>query len=424
MRDHHVVLVTTSPALHEVTRELATRLAARANAVLVFLHVTPLRPRDGEAMLYGALDLAGGEGAAWARALTPTDGSVRFRHRVEAGEPEARVARFVEDHDVDLVVIEEPPRGWIAASLWRGLAERLIRRLDCPVVIGGPGFLRSAPPAVAPVTAPLDEATVAELLEAMVEARVDALRSWMDHAADAARRIADTEVVRTAVRQARAPGGRVDARTERILAVELEEHRRALRGIGWRLVAGGTAWGHALPPPVEGSERAAFLARVRAHGQSTSLPLAREGEDGLVVLAAARVGEDGLLSLAFDAEAEFLRILGQPGPLPTFETYAFDQQGLMLSNSRFPDHLLAAGLLPEGVQTPLQLRVAEPSDGPADAWPLTLSARQATRESDGCNTRGYLDYRGKPVVGAWRWVGEYGFGVAAEVDRDAAHLRR
>lgn len=168
---------------------------------------------------------------------------------------------------------------------------------------------------------------------------------------------------------------------------------------------------------------AEFLIRVHATGQSTSLPLAIQDErDGLVVLSAAVV-ENGqsVLFFAFEAEADFLRILGQPGPLPTFETYAFDRRGLMLSNSKFPDHLLDAGLLPEGLQTPLRLRVAEPSEGPIEAWPLTLSAQQATLERDGFNTRGYLDYRGTPVVGAWRWVADYGFGVAAEVDRDSAY---
>jgi hypothetical protein len=50
-------------------------------------------------------------------------------------------------------------------------------------------------------------------------------------------------------------------------------------------------------------------------------------------------------------------------------------------------------------------------------------ARAATGHHDGVDTRGYLDYRGTRVVGAWRWVSEYGFGVAAEVDHAAAFPR-
>ena len=61
--------------------------------------------------------------------------------------------------------------------------------------------------------------------------------------------------------------------------------------------------------------------------------------------------------------------------------------------------------------------MAEPSEGPSEQWPLTHMARQAIRRQDGFDTRGYLDYRGTLVVGAWRWVAAYGFGVTAEVDQ-------
>ena len=94
---------------------------------------------------------------------------------------------------------------------------------------------------------------------------------------------------------------------------------------------------------------------------------------------------------------------------------------MMLSNSSFPDHLQRAGLLLEGgTQTPLRLRVAEPASGPVEGWPLTHLAQKATLHDDGFNTAGYVDYRGTLVVGAWRWNEEYGFGIAAEVDRDTA----
>ena len=86
------------------------------------------------------------------------------------------------------------------------------------------------------------------------------------------------------------------------------------------------------------------------------------------------------------------------------------------------EYLQQAGLLPaDGMQTPLRLRVAEPAEGPIDGWPLTHMVQEATRHADGFNTAGYRDYRGTVVVGAWRWIPEYGFGIAAEVDRDAGY---
>jgi hypothetical protein len=228
------------------------------------------------------------------------------------------------------------------------------------------------------------------------------------------------------VRSMVASAGRAGAggpRAEQRLNVALEEHRRALRAEGWQLTCAGGTWSGAPVSPVTGRALTEFMERVAEHGRSTSLPLAVEGSaDRLVVLSGATVAEGaGLLLFVFDAESEFLRILGQPGPLPTFETYAFDELGLMLSSSSFPDHLLRAGLLPnEGAQTPLRLRVAEPASGPVEAWPLTHLAQRATLHDDGVNTAGYVDYRGTLVVGAWRWNDEYRFGIAAEVDRDAA----
>lgn len=38
---------------------------------------------------------------------------------------------------------------------------------------------------------------------------------------------------------------------------------------------------------------------------------------------------------------------------------------------------------------------------------------------DGVDTDGYVDARGVPVFGAWRWLGDWEIGVVTEVDRDA-----
>lgn len=424
MKDHFVVVVTTAPMLHEPTRELATRLAVGANAVLYFLHIVPLRRDDGEGMLHAAVDLAGSGAEAWLRRQRPAASNVRFRHRFLTGEPEELVAQFVAQHDVDYVVVEEPPRGKISELLWRGFAERLIRGLSCPVVIGGPRFLSAPGTPQVVTTAALPATTVSGLLNAMVDARVQSLRRWMDHAADSTERVVTSRTVQRFAQLAARDRRMVMGADVELLRVELDEHRQALRAVGWQLTVNDATWSNQMCEPLAGGAHAAFVERVNANGHSTSVPLPVDGPgDRVVILAGARVAAqgEGLLVFAFDAEEDFLRILGQPGPLPSFETYAFDGDGLMLSNSRFPDHLCKVGLLPaEDVQTPFKLRVAEPSPSPRADWPLTKMARRAVQNEDGSDTLGYLDYRGTSVVGAWRWLAEYGFGVAAEVDHEAA----
>jgi len=423
MNERYVVVASTAPQMHDATRELATRLAQGSRAVLVFLHIVSLQSRDGEAMLSASLRDHGGGERAWLQTLRPTDAAVPYRHRYEVGDPDDLVERFVASHAVAYVVAEEPPRSRLSVALWRSFAERLARRLPCPVVIGGPTLLDMSATRSPSQARPPTYIGLADLLNATVEARVAALRTWMDAAAEAARRVAGSAAVVDAARMARK--GWLSGRQGDRLYVELDEHRRALGALGWRLVTEGHQPSDGVAWPEEGPALTEFEDRVRRRGASTSLPV-RAGAHELVVVAGARVRDTpATLMFHYPAEAHFLRILGQPGPLPTFETYAFDTAGLMLSNSRFPDHLVAAGLLhDEGQQTPLRLRIAEPSEGPHSRWPLTRMAQAAAlNHLDGFDTQGYPDYRGKPVVGAWRWVDDYGFGVAAEVDREEALVR-
>ncbi len=122
------------------------------------------------------------------------------------------------------------------------------------------------------------------------------------------------------------------------------------------------------------------------------------------------------------AFSEIMRVarIGKTG-----ETYAFDQQGIMLSQSRFDDQLRAIGLLTEDADSILNVHVRDPlvdltqgtrTTERRSRQPLTVMAAAATSGNDGMNVNGYRDYRGVPVVGAWTWLKDYNLGVATEVD--------
>ncbi|TWT92961.1 serine/threonine protein kinase [Neorhodopirellula pilleata] len=139
----------------------------------------------------------------------------------------------------------------------------------------------------------------------------------------------------------------------------------------------------------------------------------------------------GVLALRLRPEREFTRILQLGRIGESGETYAFDRDGVMLSNSRFDHDLILLGLLPdhEGVHSMLKLLVRDPQSnllkgGRANVrrseLPLTRMAEDAIAGNTNVDVEGYNDYRGVPVVGAWTWLRNYDFGIATESDVEEA----
>lgn len=111
------------------------------------------------------------------------------------------------------------------------------------------------------------------------------------------------------------------------------------------------------------------------------------------------------------------------------ETYAFDADGLLISESRFQDQLVEIGLI-EGNHSDLAIYIRDPgvnltlgktSSTARYQQSLTTMAESATKGNNGTNLEGYNDYRGVPVVGAWLWDQELGFGMTTEFDVDEAY---
>ncbi|MDX1946416.1 MAG: response regulator [Pirellulaceae bacterium] len=123
-------------------------------------------------------------------------------------------------------------------------------------------------------------------------------------------------------------------------------------------------------------------------------------------------------------------IAGRSGE--TGESYAFDRQGRLLSDSRFNDQLRQIGLIPSDTTSRaiLNIDVRDPGGNmlsgyrpkqPRDQLPLTAMAASAVRGETGYDVEGYRDYRGVPVVGAWTWLDDLGFGVTREIDQAEAY---
>jgi len=98
----------------------------------------------------------------------------------------------------------------------------------------------------------------------------------------------------------------------------------------------------------------------------------------------------------------------------TGETYLVNKDGYMITESRFADHLREMGLIKK--RCSLELKLIDPGTGS-----LTKSVALCVAGNDGFDGKGYKDYTGLTVLGVWRWLPEFGWGVIAEIDRDEGY---
>ncbi len=182
--------------------------------------------------------------------------------------------------------------------------------------------------------------------------------------------------------------------------------------------------------------KAAAGARVLSRPFPAAVPLPdsagvlRPGRPTLFTFAPVRDAAGAItavIGFRIDPEEQFTLILNVARSGETGETYAFDREGLLLSHSRFDGQLREIGLLPDAPESEAILNISVRDPGgdmtrgfvprvPRHEQPLTRMAAAAVTGGSGVDTQGYRDYRGVPVIGAWSWFPEQGFGVATEVD--------
>jgi len=150
-----------------------------------------------------------------------------------------------------------------------------------------------------------------------------------------------------------------------------------------------------------------------------------------------------VMTLRVDPTRDFSQLLAPSIAHQTDETYAFSEQGEMLSESRFGVLLRRIGLIGEDQQSALNVAIRDPGVNlvagqqpqiERSQQPLTRMASHALqlkanmakagqtsgRSKIEIDTNGYRDYRGVPVFGAWLWNAGLGLGLATEIDMDEA----
>jgi len=161
-----------------------------------------------------------------------------------------------------------------------------------------------------------------------------------------------------------------------------------------------------------------------------------EKEDRAVMMTAAPVRNEGgaiIAALVFtvDPDRDFTSILSVARMGKSGDTYAFDKNGFLLSDSRFEEQLKVLGIIANvpDARSILSVQIRDPGgdltrgyqpDKALAVRPFTTMAAAAIAGKKGINLEGYRDYRGVTVIGAWRWLPEYEFGVATEISMEEA----
>jgi PAS domain S-box-containing protein len=150
----------------------------------------------------------------------------------------------------------------------------------------------------------------------------------------------------------------------------------------------------------------------------------------MFILAPIRLADGeviALLALRMDPVVEFGRLTASGRVGDSGETYFANDQGFMISSSRFEPKLLADGVLKTGESSILNVElkrhpgtIAEYQSNITEQNRLTTSAIAITEHLSGGNFEGYMDYRGIDVIGVWNWNDRLGFGVITEIDKAEA----
>jgi tRNA A-37 threonylcarbamoyl transferase component Bud32 len=171
--------------------------------------------------------------------------------------------------------------------------------------------------------------------------------------------------------------------------------------------------------PVRDTDRVALTPSVRAGGPLAWMHTPIRDDAG---------GVRAVLGIAEPAEAGFSAILATTRPGRSGEVYAFDHEGFMLSESRFLADLQRMQVVPADGSALLnaQLRVPAAAVSEPKLTRLAQAALDARTRPDPAGQRGvllepYRSYHGTQVVGAWRWLPDFGVAVAFEIDAEEAY---
>jgi nucleotide-binding universal stress UspA family protein len=114
----------------------AETLAKSSGARLLIVHVEepPLAYGGGE-LYYGLPEPSSERILAMLEDVRPKDPAVPFAHRLTMGDPAGEIVKIAEDERAELIVLGTHGRTGMTRLLMGSVAEAIVRRAPCPVLV-------------------------------------------------------------------------------------------------------------------------------------------------------------------------------------------------------------------------------------------------------------------------------------------------
>ncbi|MFZ4637045.1 MAG: universal stress protein [Pirellulales bacterium] len=131
-----IVFPTDFSTASDAALEHAATLAKSMGATLLIVHVEepPLAYGGGE-LYYGIPEPDSERILKMLEDVKPKDPAVPFTHRLSMGDPAGEIVRIATDEGAELIVLGTHGRTGVTRLLMGSVAEVVVRRAPCPVLV-------------------------------------------------------------------------------------------------------------------------------------------------------------------------------------------------------------------------------------------------------------------------------------------------
>ena len=136
MKDKKILFCTDFSRLSDAALPLAEMVARGKEADIIVVHVQepPTTYMAGE-FYYGPLEPDPATLKQLLHRVVPADPNVSCKHEMIQGDPATEILRIAKENKVEMIVMSSHGRTGLERILMGSVAEKVVRRAPCPVLI-------------------------------------------------------------------------------------------------------------------------------------------------------------------------------------------------------------------------------------------------------------------------------------------------